>query len=443
MMWWLATAASAHVPVLVFAGPADDWCGMFRDAMGAGDLLLLAPGDYTGPCEITAKPPVAESEYSVLAAQDQAYRPRIHWDGVSDHILRVNGEMLQVAWIDFPDVPVGVDAIQVTGGQTVWLLDNRLSAVAGTGIRATGVVTGLRLTDMDVQGAGGAGVVVEDSRVVGAWVEESLFVGLETGIRIDAAGGLLDGNVVDATTALEVGGGVDATGNLARGAVVAGASTWTANVLVGGLTGGAGAAWYGNTIVGGGAPVSVVAGSAFVGNAVDGPLPADGTGNVACLEPAACWVDPAGLDLFPVASGPLDGAGDAGGDDWCGDARGVPPAAGALEVHVEPSGPLDLAAFKRDIECGDLASEPEEPPADTGTPDDTDAPPVTDPPEDSKGCATSPMGAPWLALLLLRRRRGAERAGRAPVGGGTTTQRQGASIATSPRANGADDVHVT
>lgn len=421
MIALLAGIAAAHNPVVVNAGPSDDWCGMFETALAAGDLLLLAPGDYTGPCDLHAKPRGDHTEYTVLAAQNQADRPRMHWDGASDHILSGDGDLLQIAWITFPDVPAGVDAIRLTGGTTLWVYDSVFQNVAGTAVRGTGTIDGLRTTTLDVRGvAGGVGIDVAGAGITAITLEDSLLAGLDVGIRVSASQGTVREDVITATTALDLAGPVVATRNLVVGSSVFGAGTVAeSSVLVGAVTAGDGSALYGNTLLTRGAPLTLTPSAILATNAADTALP-DGDGNVTCADPSACWRDADALDLYPVDGGPLDGAGVAVDgwllDDWCGFSRQDPPTAGAIEDLGSPFGPLDPTIFAADFDCGDgrpPASTGGEP--DTDVPGETGAPEVTDTggvPKDGCGCATSrPRSLPLGVLLLAvaRRRRGTPR----------------------------------
>ena len=48
-MWGLL----AHVPVIYVTNPSEDWCGVIAGTLG-GDIVMLEPGRYRGPCSIVA-----------------------------------------------------------------------------------------------------------------------------------------------------------------------------------------------------------------------------------------------------------------------------------------------------------------------------------------------------------------------------------------------------
>jgi hypothetical protein len=432
MLAFLAVAFAHDAPVVVDVGPEDDWCGAFRDMAQGGELILLAPGDYYGPCDLVGKSPAQAYTYNVLGAQDDADRPRMHWDGSSDHILRVDGQWVQLVWLDFPDVPAGVDAVQVAGGANIWVFDSNFDAVAGTAVRGNALITGLRISEIAIHGAGGTGVDVgcaDGSCFVWSLeLEHCLFSGVSVGATVAAAQGAVDDNVIDAAVAVDVGGGDGALlslgGNLFRGSALAhGPSTWENDIFVGPFHAVPGSGvWkdvklYGNTLYDpAGAPLDLQGftasgGFALQDNAIGGPIPSlegELSGNVACVD-ADCWVDAPALDFYPRATGPLATSGvspDPGRlfDDWCGLARADPPTVGALELGAGTFGPLAFDRFKDEISCLAL-------PSDTGlAPGGADTAASVPPPDaDRAGCGCQDAGAPsWIggfALLLVTARR--------------------------------------
>src|SRR5207237_8483974 len=80
-------------------------------------------------------------------------------------------------------------------------------------------------------------------------------------------------------------------------------------------------------------------------------------GNVDCTDPAMCWVDGAGLDLWP-SDGSLLTSGGATPTiaseldvDFCGQPRAMPPTAGAFErTDAGDPGPITIA-FKAELGC--------------------------------------------------------------------------------------------
>ena len=405
-MWWWSAAAWAHVPTLLFAGPTDDWCQIFRDA-AAGDIILLAPGDYTGACTLTGKPPDADMEYSVLTAQDADDRPRFHWDGTSDHVLELAGARVQLAWLAFDDIPPDVRAVQIADGTEHWLLDLDLPAIRGVGVSVTGGADLVRLTELELRGDG-VGIALDGAGSVS--VEDAWIATAGGGLTGGATALTLRDAVIDAPAALSLTGPADASRNLLRGAVqVGGPGAWESNVVVGPVTGPArDLRLYGNSLRDpAGVPLTLTGptdGLVVQNNAVNAPITAgDAGGNVDCAA-ASCWRDPDALDFYPAAAGPLAAAGvasDAGVlfGDWCGFSRGAPPTPGALEDYGAPFGPLSFTGFKRDIDCGDAAplADTGREPADTGAPAD-----VTTPPSASGcGCQSGPPAAAGGLLALV------------------------------------------
>ncbi len=428
-MWWLSALASAHIPVIVNTGPDQDWCGAFESAL-QGDLLLLDPGDYTGPCTLVGKPPdpAYPTEYSVFAARLSEDRPRFHWDGISSAILTVEGEQTQVAWLEFPDVPKGVTAVEIHDSRALWLLDNGFRSVAGTAIATVGApIRDLRVSEIEVVGGGGTGLSIEGS---GFLLEDILVNGLQLGVRVVGEGAVAE-VVSDTGIGLDLAGSpLTVKQSAIRGQVIVrDAVTLESNVVIGQLTTeGGGARLYGNTFYEPKLPPLVLtawtAASVLQDNALSGPIPevAGASGNVACPDAEACWRDPSGFDLYPVAGGPLT-TGTVPPDegvlyaDWCGFARQDPITAGAFEALGAPIAPIDFDTSKSYASCAAVAEVDSAGPADTGEAPDTGngpaTPPGSEPGRSGCGCATAwrpgwpalPGGLVAAAVLGNRRAR--------------------------------------
>lgn len=406
-MWWLSGLAAAHIPVFISTGPSEDWCGAYNSAL-QGDIVLLAPGDYTGPCTLLPKAldPAYPTEVTLFTAEVPEDRPRFHSDGVAPFILSLAGDQVQISGLAFPDVPAGTTAIEIADGQSQWIYD---TAFTGAAIATRGTVTSLRLEQLTATGTGGTAFAIgcAGCATTGLVVEQILASGFDTALKVDATGAI--GEVVS-----DGGIGLDLTGALAvnqsaiRGdIVIRGPATLQSNIVLGTVTvEAAGAKLYGNTIYD---PAALVLsswgeGSVLQDNAISGTVPdvTGATGNIACTEAADCWRDPDGLDFYPRAGGPLKGGGvpaDAGFlfTDWCGFARVDPLTVGALEWLGSPIAPLRFDAGKTFESCLPVGE------IDSASPveEDTGSPPLKY--SDNKGggcCATSPTPpATWLAFL--------------------------------------------
>jgi hypothetical protein len=421
---WSALA-QAHVPVIYFAGPADDWCAVINGTEGS-DIVMLSGGEYTGPCEVHANVSDTPGEQTTVQSLDPL-DPAVFVGSDADHVLRLRGESLLLLELMFRDLPAEVDAVRVADIREIAVRRSWLRGLAGGGVvQESDVEGGLVVSDVEftdvarpvVLGCGGA---------CGAGrleVSENLLVGAVAGVAVDGPGGLIiDNVVVGAGDGIRVDGAFELIGNLvqaeAAAIAVTGSASVRSNVAIGApaLAAGEGAEVGGNTWVG-----EVSASSArLVNNAILGPAPAleGDVGTVVCDE--TCFVDAPGWDFFPAPGSPLRGAGvaEAVGADWCGRVRGDPPSVGAIEAFGEVSfGPL-APTFKEAIDCGlplgtdgtDGTDGALETGAETLDEPRGDAPPAEAGPAQGCGCG-GPLGlssgglAPLMALLVARRRAG-------------------------------------
>lgn len=443
----LSVAASAHVPVIYFAGPEDDWCGVINATQGS-DIVMLYGGQYVGPCDIEAKPSTLIGEQTTVQSFDPL-DPAVFATSDADYVLRLSGESLLVLQLQFQDLPADIDAIRIDGIRTVWVRFSWFRDLAGRAVVQTGLADELQVTDSEFTsvalpvdvGCGGACPleVLE--------VSENLVIGGDVGITVANGSGLVIDNVISgaATGLVAWGGGgagsgvpLEITGNLVDAvgdaiAVTAGPLRLTANVAIGApalsAPGVSGVEALGNTFAAASGAAVDLAGwdaasgnrlidDAVLGSVPDLPgVPVDGT--VACGD--GCFVDAPGWDFFPAVDSPLRGAGISDGElgpDWCGRVRDTPPSAGAIEGYGALSfGPLG-PVFKGDIDCTlPVATEPP-----TGTDPGTtpSTPPGDDPDGDPSppaataetgggcGCAAGgsrPIALAGLAALIAARRR--------------------------------------
>lgn len=364
----LPGVASAHPVSTYVKGPDDDWCAFINEAWAGGDLILLEPGDYFGPCTIEGKPIFEEDETTIVQALDATNRPRFWHDGSSgDPILRITGEHVGLLHLEFPELPEGITAVEVDGLDRFWLRFLQFPDARGTAIvvrkgedvriqdswfaGATVVELGCERRGCDVPDLLFRGNLLDESRVIvhpRVWGTVSDNIGQgEQGPLIDYRGSGGDG-VVEGNLLLSGGEAL----NLESDDVLV-----RNNIVVGGLISRGDAALLGNTLLG---PVDR-SGGTFTSNA----LLADSapSGNVACPTLADCWVDAEGWDFRPVEGGPLWDAGLVDPlleQDFCGTTRGRGPDAGALE-HTEAAGPLQFELKSRQPCAGLTPHVPEEP----------------------------------------------------------------------------------
>lgn len=434
--WWIG-AASAHVPVIWVAGPAD-WCDVLAGTIG-NDFVMLEPGEYRGPCTFDARPSDIDAELTTLQSLDPG-DPAVFVGTDGDHVVRITGRRAIVLAVTFRGLPAGVDAIRLDEPLEAWIRSVTFEDVAGTAVRAAG--TQQNVVSSRFVGVGTAihaacagapcatEVSVADNLVVDSLVALEVDALAAVAARDDvyaavvgirSAGAVTaDGLLVDAgEVALELGAGpAVVTATVARAPVAARTSAGARDVAL-----------LGDTLLGalelpGWGPGR---GLRLASSATDRPAEtggADVEGTVTCDEPAGCFVDAGALDVYPTEAGPLPAAGiadPAARADWCGYPRQDPPTAGAFETVGPGSyGPLPIAA-KRDGGCALRPPDPTDaghsgvPAADhTGSGAPAPPPPVVRaaaPP----GCGCDGAGGgsagawAWLVCALVRRaRRGAD-----------------------------------
>lgn len=400
---------------MYLAGPADDWCAVINGTIG-NDIVLLSPGEYTGPCDANADLSDIAAEETAVASLDPLL-PAVFVGSAADYVLRFTGERLLLLEVVFRDLPPGVDAVRADGIRELWLKRVRFEG-GDRGLVQVGTVEELRVVEtsflstarpLDLGCDGGCPVPLVE-------VSSDLVVGGVEAVHLGegTVGSVLDNVIVGVEAGVVAGAGVEVRGNLIEATSVAlsGAPTEVeANVVLGPAALGPGTV-VGNTFTGGVVLPGWTAGGRFEGNAVVGPIPdPGGAGNVSCGDP--CFTDAPGWDFYPAPGSPLREAGAAGlGADWCGRVRSERPSAGAIEAFTEGSfGPLS-AVFKDEVDC-DL---PEDPPpsvvgpGDTGEPPSPEQPPAAEEPRPATGCCSTAdgPGAAWgfaLVCARLARRR--------------------------------------
>ncbi len=425
-----AAAAAGAGAETVEVTPGQDWCGIVN-AHGAGDEIVLLAGDHAGPCWIQADG--AAGDPLVVRGEGAGTPSRIVYDGAGDNVTNVFSEHLVIRGLAFGPSQDAIDAIKIREGGDILIEGCTFDQVGGISISANSadtydlVVRGNELSDLQATGMyfgchSGAGscatnVIVEGNLIDGV---DSSAVGYGLEVKVDSRAIVRD-NVIHDTKgpAIEIYGSYDVAvvsevrGNLVIGSrndgtleIGGGPCVVEANIAVGGAYGAIhvydyqdrglmrGVHVVNNTAVGvEDLAIRIAdweAGNDLVlaNNAVfrDGGAAMTGTvpgvtweGNVECGSASECWVDAASWDFWPAASSPLlAGAVAAGpgwtvGDDFCGQVRGSPPHAGALERTAGEDGPGPLAvAFKDTFACPDGGGDDDAADDDTGDDDGGD-----------------------------------------------------------------------
>jgi hypothetical protein len=399
----------AHADTLQ-VGPGEDFCSVLATAT-PGDEVVLMGDSYPGPCTIGTGG--VQGMPITLRAADPSVPVSIVYDGVDSNVIDVLASWVVISGLHFGPTNDAIDGVKIKSGDAITVEDCVFEQIGGISISANsadsdGVIvrrnrfvdlhaTGLYFgcqdgmsacaaTDLTIEGNLFDGV---DSAAVGyameiktdswAYVRDNVIHDTKgPGIEIYGSADLsrvsiVEGNVVigsrEAGT-LEIGGGPV----IVRNNIVIGGSS--AAILVydyGGQGNVHGIHVLGNTAIGDAGP-AIAIGSSWVagadlelsdnaawqmaGSGPAVPAPVAGTtmvGNVECTDPATCFVDAAGWDVWPSAGAMLMGATPDAADeltvDFCGQPRAMPPTAGAFEASGENDPGAIAIDFKRNFAC--------------------------------------------------------------------------------------------
>ncbi|NCG19821.1 MAG: hypothetical protein GWP91_12505 [Rhodobacterales bacterium] len=421
---WLGMVPEAHIPVVYFVGPEDDWCTEIALAL-TGDVFKFEEGDYYGPCVIDGLAPDEYGEQLYLETLDPQ-NPAVFHNGGADFILHITGETVNTSQLVLGDVPEQTVGIRVTGsGHRIRALKG--TSIAGTAIQFSGDTIRIDLVDIDLVTTadvaielGCDGCVTDDPIL-----RNNLIVGPAVGVRaVEVTGGAVYQNVISATeTAIDWASrdvAINFEGNLLLGddaafVLQSGPADLYSNIVVGSpalwsVVGDQAQRIIGNTFYSNGDAVLLEAWSnpqsVFQNNAHTGLVSGtqDFSGNVACRSAGDCWVDAGALDFYAAIDSPLrtDGVKPSVTDermDWCLRDRAEVPTVGALEAISQVGfGPIPVS-HQEFVDC----RVPSDPVDSTPT-----SPTSGTPPEDTGcGCSTTPThpGLLWLGLMALVRRR--------------------------------------
>ncbi len=447
--------------------PGEPWCEVVN-AAAPGDTVILQAGDHAGPCALGAGG--TDGAPVTLRGEDLAVPPQIVYTGANSNILDVTADYVSVVGLALGPSRPDIDGIKIKSGSHVVVEDNRFTGIGGISVSANSAdsvgitIRRNRFTDLDGtalylgchEGAGSCAAT--DLHIEGNLIDgvTSGDVGYGIEVKKDSWGRVADNVIVDTQgPGIEMFGSEDPAaastvdGNLVvgsrnNGSIEVGGPyvTVTNNIVVGGADGGIYVYAYwdsvhdvvvaGNTVVGDAAAAVRVASETTASRLVDnlawqsggsGPFPEPmggltAAGNVTCATAAACWVDEAAWDFWPLDGSPATTSGVAEGTlghDFCGHSRADPPTAGAYEwTDLGGPGPLGVD-FKSTFGCPDDGTTTDTGPDDTG-PDDTstddsgttDAEPDT---TDKAGCGCAAAEGPralaagLFGWVLIARRR--------------------------------------
>jgi hypothetical protein len=390
---------------VVHVMPSQDWCGMIN-SVAPGTTVVMTAGTYTSACSVTSSG-TANAPIVVRAASSAASdKANLTYQGNSSNVLDVYGAYLQLQWLTFSGMQSGVDAIRLhSGAHDFAAIQNTFQNLGGTAVvyNDSGTADKINVIGNTVRnstytpfylgcqdGTCHATNALVDSNLVDTVMPTDGSVGYAVEVKLNSYGVVQNNtfynthgpcitvygsNEGDPATIVQgnyvQGSMTDAGINISGGPAI----VWN-NVAVRNAHGGIWAQDYGgrglqrnvwitfNTVVGNG-NAGIITENWAAGNgdvlAYNAIAPVSGTpalhpaspggmlvGNVTCSPATTCFDQPttAPYDLWPVAGGPLIGAGSSGTESWrppddfMGAPRGNAADVGAFQRTNPGNGPM-------------------------------------------------------------------------------------------------------
>jgi hypothetical protein len=376
-------------------GPGTELCAAIN-ALQPGEELVLAPGDYSGPCTIQrggrAGSPI------LIRAADLGQRPRIVYRGASANVLDVKADHVTIQGLAFGPTAPGVDGVRVFARAGVSVTDCEFDGLGGIAVAANHTsIAGLSVLRNVITNSGSTGMYFGchegvECVVSGLRVEENFIghvnapdpeIGYGLQVKLNSAGVIRNNVIVDTKgPGIMVYGARDGLrSSVVERNVVMGSRTSSGIVVGGGPAiirnnvvllnrdAGIGLEDYGgrgllrsiivahNTVykntgagilIPEGRPLRdiVIRSNAIQARAGTAALPGarpeiDVIGNVDCTW-APCFVDPDRLDFSPLVGSLLSAPGSMRPGPWLptedffGVPRGPLPTFGAVERKAKP-----------------------------------------------------------------------------------------------------------
>jgi len=131
VLTWAATGPSESTAREI--SPGADLCAEIR-SLPPGEELVLAPGDYQGPCAIRRGGEPGTP--LVIRGADPKHRPRILYGGRDTNVLEVRTSHVTIRGLEFGPTEVDVDAVRIFAASNVTVEDCVFSQLGGIAIVA-------------------------------------------------------------------------------------------------------------------------------------------------------------------------------------------------------------------------------------------------------------------------------------------------------------------
>ena len=181
-------AVTALAPALAAArdiGPDSDLCSVINSTP-PGEEVVLAPGQYQGPCAI--RQGGERGMPLVIRAADPKRRPRIVYGGTSANVLEVRASNVTIRGLEFAATQPDVDAVRIYKANNVTVEDCLFTGLGGIAVVAN---------HSSLRGLVVRQNVIRDSQAT------AMYFGCHDGAACTITGIVIEGNFIDGVTAPE------------------------------------------------------------------------------------------------------------------------------------------------------------------------------------------------------------------------------------------------
>ena len=160
-------------------GPEANLCAEIN-GLSAGEELVLAPGDYQGPCAIRRGG--ATGAPLIVRGADPARRPRIVYQGLNTNVIEVRASHVVLRGLEFGPTQDDVDAVRIFAANDVVVENCLFSRLGGIAVVAN---------HSNVRGLVVRQNVIRDSQATG------MYFGCHDGSGCTVTQLVIEGNFID------------------------------------------------------------------------------------------------------------------------------------------------------------------------------------------------------------------------------------------------------